>query len=146
MNINRQKGIHCAGHSDQRPLDPSGGGEGRNVGADVRRRQAVDINVRAGAGTVGIIGWVQSFLPLALGDFPELGPIEPPQRGRGGSGGDRQIRWITGPANVLRGRAARVVSGSDIVRIVQDRGRQGAQNIGSHRIDECALPVYAAVE
>src|SRR6202011_3178926 len=35
MNVNRQKAIHGPGHGDKRSLDPSGGGERRNIRANV---------------------------------------------------------------------------------------------------------------
>src|SRR5215831_1198905 len=65
MKVDRQKAVHGAGYSDERSLDPSGGGERRNICANVGTGQAVDVDVGAGAGNVSVVGGVQSLLPLA---------------------------------------------------------------------------------
>jgi hypothetical protein len=71
MVINRQQHVHRASYGDKRPADTAGGTEICKIFGDVGYGQSFDEGVIAEPRAVGVVSRVQSFLPLAHGEFPE---------------------------------------------------------------------------
>src|SRR5215469_13547178 len=82
IGVDRQQRVHRACDGDERPANAAGGAKIRKTFADVRYGQSIDIHIIAESGAIGVISRVQSLLPLAHGDLPELEVVDPPQRGQ----------------------------------------------------------------
>src|SRR5271157_1612825 len=151
--LDRQQGVHSAGYRDQGFLDLAGGLNRLHAGVNTRNIFfARDIVIVPESSDIGLIGRIESLLPLTRGHLPEGSPVVQPQRSCyvPCSVAKDDVGWITSVQDILCSLTGGVERSwpkiSCIGQKVRDGGRETNQNVGPVGIDKGAFPIHAAVE